>query len=294
MKRALSWRAGLTLVPAMVLSGCVGMGHFVPPWPARNSDADTLEIIPTPKVLRLTGDTILLTTDPAPVLLLGQAPCAQARIGAEWINRRIVRLHGQELAVQTGPSDGPDAGWAFVIGTPMDSAAIRTAVEHGKVNVGDDNPGERGYEIHMDRAAQRIYLAGADPIGALYAAVTFTQLIEPNGGNPVLRAANVRDWPDMIYAMPSSNLGWGGLLGLPEVRLQRAKHKLYTEATQELSPEAYQEVLDVCQRNIDRLLAHKMGMIQFKAPHELKDQLFDLDKLKRYDVVREATFPLGN
>lgn len=250
--------------------------------------AHEIDIIPTPKLVEMTGETVPLTGEARPVLLLGDSACRQSRIGADWINGRIEHLRGPALAVMTDDTGRPKS-WTLVVGTVEDSALIREAVGRGAIDVGNGNPGERGYEIKVSREAKRVYLAGADGIGALYACVTLGQMIRHDGTSPVLHTGNVRDWPDVIHAMQSSNTGWGGLVGLPEIWKLRAKHKLSLKETQELSSEAYQEILAACQSNIDRLLAHKIAMIRYNVPYEIKDKdLFRLDELKRYEVFREA------
>jgi len=217
----------------------------------------------------------------------GEGACRQSRIGADWIRDRCARLKGP--ALQRAPVDEiPVDVWALVIGTVDDNRLVRQAVADGLVDVGSGNPGERGYEIKVRRERRRIYLAGADAIGALYACVTLAHLIEYQRDRLVLRTTDVRDWPDTIYAMPSSNLGWGGLVGLPEVWATRARSKVYLKETQTLTPEAYEETLDTCRRNIDRLLDHKFGMLQFKLPHEMNGEHLDIDKFGRYDAFREA------
>ena len=50
---------------------------------------------------------------------------------------------------------------------------------------GSVSPGERGYEIRASADGRTVFLAGADPIGALYACVTFGDLLRPpEAGRP--------------------------------------------------------------------------------------------------------------
>jgi len=272
---------------AAFLSGfaCVCQGA-----PARGSSAQEVEglaIIPTPKQIRMVGEPIPLTAGAPPVIVVGEDPCRQSQIGADRIRDRCVRLRGP--ALRRAPADGIAADvWSLIIGTVGDNRLVRQAVAEGLADVGDGNPGERGYEIKVQRERRRIYLAGADHIGALYACVTLAHLIEHQNGGPVLRTADIRDWPDTIFAMPSSNLGWGGLVGLPEVWATRARSKVYLKETKALTPEAYKETLDTCKRNIDRLLEHKFGMLQFKLPYEMRGERLDIETFGRYDAFREA------
>jgi len=156
-----------------------------------------LDIIPMPKEIRLTDWDVTLSPDKV-ALVVGQNKCRQSEIGAEWINKQLAGLGAAALSVHAGERT-PLRELTIIIGTPEDSPLVAQAVRDGVVNVGDKNPGERGYEIRRSPDGRRVYLAGADPIGALYACVTFGELIERRGDAVIWRAAEVRDWPDGIY-----------------------------------------------------------------------------------------------
>ena len=129
-----------------------------------------LDIVPMPKQIRLTDHDLPMVRDRV-VLVVGRQPSRQSQIGAEWINHRLQALGDPTLAI-VGEGKIPAGAVAFIIGTCQDNQLIDDAARAGVVNVGDDNPGKRGYEIRSSGEGRQIYLAGADPLGALYACVT--------------------------------------------------------------------------------------------------------------------------
>lgn len=165
----------------------------------KDSDAvqlwEELDIVPMPKQIKLTGQTLPLNEKDKIVLVTGEKPCRQSVIGYEWINDRIKEKGGAPLTVVSAANIPADAT-SIIIGTKEDNTLISKAVEDGLLNIGEKNPGERGYEIKID--GEKIYLGGADPIGALYACVTFGELIQKQDPGIVWKEATVRDWPDTI------------------------------------------------------------------------------------------------
>ncbi len=155
-----------------------------------------LDIVPMPKAIRLTGRDLVLMPN-AVTLVLGARPERQSEIGADWINRRLAETGG--AAPLPVARAAPTSGVAVLIGTPADNPLVAAALKDGLVNVGPNNPGPRGYEIRIAPDGRRVVLAGADPLGTLYACVTFGELLTARGGGAAWRAAEVRDWPDIIH-----------------------------------------------------------------------------------------------
>jgi len=119
---------------------------------------NSVDIVPMPKRIELLGDELSLS---GAVLVLGDTPCRQSEIGAEWINRHLAALGGEALTVVAG--DVPaGASRAIVVGTRDDNPLIAKAAEDGLVDVGPGNPGPQGYEIRVGPQGYRVYLAGAD------------------------------------------------------------------------------------------------------------------------------------
>lgn len=172
-----------------------------------------LDIIPMPKQVQLTDKDLELTPENV-TLIVGKDKCRQSEIGAEWINKRITDIGGKSLPIFSG--NAPEAtGVRIIIGTRDDNPFIKEAIEQKLLNVGDRNPGERGYEIRRSRDASCIYLAGADPIGTLYACVTFGELLARRSEKVLWRAAEVRDWPDTIYMQMGDD--GVGVMATPEI-----------------------------------------------------------------------------
>ena len=136
-----------------------------------------LDIVPMPKRLRLTERDLALSPR-AVAIVVGAGACRQSRIGADWINKRLAALGGDALAISAAP---PPDRTALIVGTVDDNPLIARAARDKTVRVGKADPGERGYEIRRSADGRRVYLAGADPLGALYACVTFGELVQRRG-----------------------------------------------------------------------------------------------------------------
>jgi len=151
-------------------------------------------IIPCPKEIRAVGE---------PVPLRGFRIVAhsgeRAQIGAAEINERITSLGGRALPVLTLRAPLPRG--RLIIIAPCTAKGISLA-EAG-VNATSANPGDQGYVIHPAGAGEnrRLFLAGSDTLGTLYAAVTLRQLILKRGEQLLLQPAEVRDWPDYKHRM---------------------------------------------------------------------------------------------
>ena len=183
----------VVLLPALA---CASVLRAAPPIPEPFAAVwEQVDIVPMPKRIRLTGGEIPLDGPQPVVLAVGAEKCRQTEIGAEWINRKIAQLKGRPLRI-VSTKDLPRQGLAIIIGTRADNPLIKDAAKQGVVDVGPANPGKHGYEIRtsMAKTGGRIYLAGADPVGALYACVSFAELVARRQGRIVWRRAEVRDW----------------------------------------------------------------------------------------------------
>lgn len=256
-----------------------GAARAVTPADARDIDprawAD-LAIVPMPKQIRLTDRDEPLLPDRV-VLVTGEQACRQSRIGAEWVNQRIVALGGRVLA-QASERDAPDAAILLIVGTATDCPPIARAVDAGLVDVGERNPGQRGYEIRSSMDGRRVYLAGADPVGALYACVTFGELLEPREGRVVWRSAEVRDWPDAIHVQMGDYAV--GDTTAPEVACVLGDMRRNSAPTAE-QREAY---LRAFRRHYDELLRRKITLLGYGV--HLKGHPYS--PRKGMDVVREG------
>ena len=161
----------LALAAGFCLLACAGIA------------AETPFIIPAPKELKFGKEKFPL--EGFSIVLQSDAP--QARIAADWINRRLKQLGGRPLPALDKPSA---QGKSLLIG------------EIGKMQLPPDFPAvpknEQGYGILADPG--KIILAGNDPAGTLYAAVTFGQMLEVSAnGQTAVQPAVISDWPDFNY-----------------------------------------------------------------------------------------------
>ena len=111
---------------------------------------DQVDIVPMPKRIALTGRRAPLSAGRGAALVVGERPCRQAEIGADWINRRMRALGKPALGVAPRTS-APAGALRIVIGTRDDNALIRHAAEARRIDVAPGNPGERGYGDLVDQ-----------------------------------------------------------------------------------------------------------------------------------------------
>lgn len=219
---------------------------------------DELDIVPMPKNIKLTDRDLELSPGGA-ALVIGPEASRQSRIGADWINRRLEETGGKEPLPVVSEGRIPGGVTAVIIGTVTDNPLIARAVRARAVDVGYGNPGERGYEIRRSSDGSRIYLAGADDIGVLYACVTFGELLEHRDGGVYWRAAEVRDWPDFL------RVGMRGELSgsrLPEIEAL-VGFRFARIQNQPPSPEFREEYLRLIREAKDRLLRRKVSEFQY-------------------------------
>ena len=259
---------------ALNLAGVAAVPEAPPP-PDR-ALWEAVDIVPMPKRMRLTGATRPVSVETT-VLVLGAASCEQSRIGAAWINRRLVQLGAEPLPMVTDPEPG-DSRTLIMVGTRADNAGIDEAVAAERVNVGDGNPGARGYEIRFASDAKRIFLAGSDPIGALYACVTFAELLEQHGDGVLWREAIVRDWPDIIHMTLGEDFVGG--TSAPEIL------NLFKAVKHSPNPSA-----ELRKRFLDAMRAHYEQLLRWKVTSLLTSER---PRGRRYvptqghEVLREA------
>jgi hypothetical protein len=146
-------------------------------------------IIPLPKEIRALGEAVPL--DGFRIVAAGDQ---QSQIGAAEINQRIVSLRGKPLPVDKLDARLP-TGRCIVVApcTATELTGMKPTLE-----VTPANPGFQGYVIRPEGSGEdlRLLLVGSDPLGTLYAAVTFRQLITQQEGRLLIQPAAVRDWPD--------------------------------------------------------------------------------------------------
>ncbi|MEA3402058.1 MAG: glycoside hydrolase family 20 zincin-like fold domain-containing protein [Armatimonadota bacterium] len=159
----------------------------------------------------------------------------QTAIAAEEINARIAKLGGQPLPIGEG-GDGPRI--VLSVGEAAPNRPQGYAITHSA---------EEGREVFA--------LTGHDVQGMLYAAVTFRHMLAVEDGRVVIRAANVRDWPDFRLR----HLGQPFMEPLRDYyyQMRRAARDGDLETARELGE---RHIAVVC-RYVDWLLRHKINMM---------------------------------
>lgn len=206
-----------------------------------------VDVVPMPKQIKLSGKNLSLNT--AFTIVLGRDKSCQSEIGAEWIQDEV-HVHGGLVPI-ISETVSP-FGWNLIVGTCEDNPLIKEAVSTKIVNVGKNNPGERGYEIRIDEKNNCIYMAGADSMGALYACVTFAEMFKGHGNEAYWQMCEVRDWPDNIYMGPSFQMGgW------------RYGDINWLISSRQKSPENREQFIQAMESYMDRLLRHKITVLQY-------------------------------
>lgn len=183
-------------------------------------NAQELSIIPSPKEVQLSGAAVALTQDgkPAATIVLAQPLCRQSQIGADEINQRVEALGGVRLPVKTESQlAAADRGtMLIVLGLPGKSQLLRDLARRANVPWSPTDPGPQGYHIRFLEG--KALLVGCDPLGLLYACVTFRNLIHKTADGIAAYEATIRDWPDCRWRFTWSILldwqriatGWDG------------------------------------------------------------------------------------
>ncbi len=205
MRHASEKNAGpLTIISTAVLVTCLhGWGaaagtHPVPP----ASAANIFDIIPSPKELKVEpGKAVLSGIEKARAIIVVGAESRKSMIAAGEINDKIVSLGGQALAVikdrNMARGENAEQNLILVGGLGENTLLSEYREKHG-IGITPDNPGEQGYIIRFLKESGRdvAILAGSDPQGALYAAVTFRKLLTREEETIVAQRVSIRDWPD--------------------------------------------------------------------------------------------------
>ncbi len=185
-----------TLAVIIALLAIVAAAHAAP--------ATYEDMIPQPKQMRVSSARWFLR---AGSRTLGQivVPPRQrkAAIGAEEINARLAEIGAEALPVTESddPAALPEDGVSIVITKSYGNDLARAIIDECDVRITRDDPGEQGYVIRYVtfRGRRVIFLCGSDEQGALYAAVTFRNLLEGGAEGVGAIKARVRDWPDFKW-----------------------------------------------------------------------------------------------
>lgn len=185
-----------------------------------------ISIIPSPKEIKLTGETLDLSDS---VIVISDNS-EQSKIAAEEINGKIEKLGGKKLKVIMEENFDTSSGKNSIV---LAVAGKSSLLKESGLDVPIDKPGIQGYVI--ERKKNLVFLAGSDPVGMMYAAVTFCSLLEKNAENKIsAKDSSIRDWPDFMLR--------------------------YTTPNRKVKPLSGESVVDANKRFIDWLFRHKINV----------------------------------
>ncbi|MEW6355263.1 MAG: LamG-like jellyroll fold domain-containing protein [Planctomycetota bacterium] len=210
---------------------------------------DTL--IPRPKKVEILKKHIPVSR--AKILLVGNDE--KLRIAAEEINDRITSEGGVALETsEYSPRTLPDRGAAILLLSAGDMNANLLIRKH-KLPVSPTDPGKEGYIIRFLREGDLdlIVLAGSDPQGTLYAAVTLRHMISKGADHFAASAANVADRPD--FKIRQIGTPWAVTRRYPYYEMKAAAEKGDMAKAEEYE----KELLASQKEYIDWLLRHKIN-----------------------------------
>ena len=216
---------------------------------------DGLFIVPTPKELMLTGNRLSLVRDkqPAAIIVLADEPSRQAEIGAEEINDAVATATGVSLPVKTVggmTADERAEATLLVVGRPGENRLLARICAQRKLDLVATDPGPQGYWIRTiaDGRRRLVLLAGCDPVGMLYACVTFRYLVRGDGQEAYAMEASVRDWPDVRWRFTWTSI--------------RTALRVATGWSGRRPPIKPKEGLELAQGQIDWFLRHKINIFR--------------------------------
>ncbi len=169
------------------------------------------DIIPTPQRIRpgTRELTIWENSRPAGIIVTGSNPAGKSRIAARYIVREVKKLTGGKGELKVISPDKltqADLNLNMIfIGSPRENDGIKKCIGDyanlftGEFKLTPEHPGPQGYVIQFAKTKHgklSAVLAGSDPQGTLYAAMSFLYMLEHNNGRVFVKEASICDWPD--------------------------------------------------------------------------------------------------
>ncbi|MBI3944849.1 MAG: hypothetical protein HY321_02945, partial [Armatimonadetes bacterium] len=141
---------------------------------------------------------------PTALIVLGNPPTRQSEIAAEEINDAIQAACGVALPVKRAgalTTAERETASLILMGGPGENALLTEEGARFGVQTSATDPGPQGYTIRFGADGERrlALLVGSDPLGTLYAGVTFRGLIRGETGRAHALEADIRDWPDVRW-----------------------------------------------------------------------------------------------
>ena len=272
----------LTVVPILACVCSLFRSASAAPPVADRAAWAAVDIVPMPKRIELSGRDVDLAGG---VIVLGTGATEQDRIGADWINGRLTSRSAERLRVVTAEEIPQGAPVVIYVGTRASSEVVGRAARAGLFQLGPRDPGERGYVVHWQKTGKReeAYLGGADPVGALYACVTFAELLRGEADGVRVRQAEVVDWPD--FPMCTEGIS----LRNPETRQQVQAVAWGMSPT----PKELEAYVKARRAHIDRLLRWKFTAmnsreVKVRWRREVSDHQPSRDAIREVNAYAKA------
>lgn len=197
------------------------------------ANSDVPNLIPLPKQVVSLNTNFKWPENSA--LIIAEENAAMIQSGIAEIVSVIEKRGG------TSPTIGKELNnesFKVVIGTIDGSKRVKELVEEYNIRLTVKDPGPQGYIIYFitEGGKNTVLLAGSDAQGALYACVTFTQMLRSKEGGILIEAANVRDWPDFRYRL------------IGNIRSEILRQKMAKAQTMDEYVQAACEHVDFCLR----------------------------------------------
>lgn len=170
--------------------------------PGASEGSDVINILPTPKSLKQEAGNVSLAPGEA-VIVLGKKASGLSRYGAGEIIRQVSALTGGDIrTINEDEADEPALKQSnlILVGTAEENELLSKYLQQTPASGRRlDSMPSSGYIIApVEKSGRTVYLlAGKDAQGALYACISFSQLIRAGNGKPYALRASIEDWPDL-------------------------------------------------------------------------------------------------
>lgn len=160
-------------------------------WALRGQAQSALLIIPTPKSVRIAGQSLRL--DAHSRLVIGKRATARERMAAFVVQSELRGTFGLSVPI-VRQGRVQDGGTRVIFGVAGQKPKATFGAVLGGVN---PPPRAEGYCVRVARGAAIV--AGHDPQGVLYGAQTVCQMLRRDGQGVVLLPAQIDDYPSLAW-----------------------------------------------------------------------------------------------
>lgn len=184
------------------------------------ADADSPQIVPKPKQIKLVGGTVALDSA---AIVIGDRASEPEKYAADMLRATVGRRFAADWPVISESADTAPYKVLIVVGQRRTNRLLDRLCREWNVDLSADSPGHDGYIIQMGTAQGRnvILVGGSEPRGVVYGQDTLAQLIYRQGGKLIAARASIRDWPSIPWrGRPATFVGQYTRPGLMDVLAQ--------------------------------------------------------------------------